>query len=63
MVDFSGKVKDWQKWKNCTQCAFDGLGYERVLSDQEYAARMRNQNRVVFSKLSVATLGGTAYHL
>jgi hypothetical protein len=62
IVDFSGKVEDWQKWKNCTQCTFDGSGYERVLSDREYADRMRNQNRVVFSQLSVATPGGTAYH-
>eukprot|EP00957_Ditylum_brightwellii_P074824 5686481-Ditylum_brightwellii.AAC.1 len=44
-MDFSGKVEDWQKWKNCTWCAFDGSGYERVLSDWEYADRMRNQNR------------------
>eukprot|EP00957_Ditylum_brightwellii_P100762 7679916-Ditylum_brightwellii.AAC.1 len=26
IVDFSGKIKDWQKWKNCTQCAFDRSG-------------------------------------
>ena len=63
IVDFNGRVEDWQKWKNRTQCAFDGSGYERILSDREYANRMRNQNRVVFSQLSVATSGGTAYHL
>eukprot|EP00957_Ditylum_brightwellii_P184042 14019135-Ditylum_brightwellii.AAC.1 len=63
IVDFSGKVEDWQKWKNCTQCAFDGSGFEKVLSNQEHTDRMRNQNRKVFSQLSVATLGGTAYHL
>eukprot|EP00957_Ditylum_brightwellii_P201219 15324633-Ditylum_brightwellii.AAC.1 len=45
IVDFSEKVKDWQKWKNCTQCTFDGSGYEKVLSNQEHADRMRNQNR------------------
>eukprot|EP00957_Ditylum_brightwellii_P095584 7281045-Ditylum_brightwellii.AAC.1 len=38
-------------------------GYERSLSDQEYANRMRNQNRVVFSQLSVSTSGGTEYYL
>eukprot|EP00957_Ditylum_brightwellii_P009180 694796-Ditylum_brightwellii.AAC.1 len=38
-------------------------GYERVLSKQEYADRMRNQNRVVSSQLSVATPRGTTYHL
>eukprot|EP00957_Ditylum_brightwellii_P007939 601420-Ditylum_brightwellii.AAC.1 len=63
IMDFNGKVEDWQKWTNCTQCAFDGSGYERILSNQEYANRMRNQNRVFFSQLSVATPGGTAYHL
>eukprot|EP00957_Ditylum_brightwellii_P196770 14991593-Ditylum_brightwellii.AAC.1 len=38
-------------------------GYERVLFNWEYADIMRNQNRVVFSQLSVASSGGTAYHL
>eukprot|EP00957_Ditylum_brightwellii_P200647 15295812-Ditylum_brightwellii.AAC.1 len=46
IVDFNGKVEDWQKWKNRTQCAFNGSGFERILSDREYANRMRNQNRV-----------------
>eukprot|EP00957_Ditylum_brightwellii_P080822 6148165-Ditylum_brightwellii.AAC.1 len=63
IVDFSRKIKDWQKWKNHTQCASDGSGYEKVLSNPEYADKMRSQNRVVFSQLSVAMLGGTAYHL
>eukprot|EP00957_Ditylum_brightwellii_P189734 14442947-Ditylum_brightwellii.AAC.1 len=63
IVDFSETVEDWHKWKNCTQCAFDRLGYEKILSDQEYANRMRNQNRLVFSQLSVSTSGGTVYHL
>eukprot|EP00957_Ditylum_brightwellii_P063986 4854104-Ditylum_brightwellii.AAC.1 len=63
IVDVSGKVENWQKWKNRTQCAFDGSGYERILSNQEYADRMRNQNRMVFSQLSVATSGGISYHL
>eukprot|EP00957_Ditylum_brightwellii_P189827 14451530-Ditylum_brightwellii.AAC.1 len=49
IVDFSGKDEDWQKLKNCTQCAFDGSCYEKVLSNQEHTDRMRNQNRVVFS--------------
>eukprot|EP00957_Ditylum_brightwellii_P063329 4806728-Ditylum_brightwellii.AAC.1 len=24
IVDYIGKVDDLQKWKNCTQCAFNG---------------------------------------
>eukprot|EP00957_Ditylum_brightwellii_P001946 149901-Ditylum_brightwellii.AAC.1 len=38
-------------------------GYERILSNQDYTDRMRNQNKMVFSQLSVATSGGKAYHL
>eukprot|EP00957_Ditylum_brightwellii_P202123 15328702-Ditylum_brightwellii.AAC.1 len=38
-------------------------GYERILSNRDYTDRMRNQNREIFSQLSVATSGGTAYHL
>ena len=33
IVDFSGKVEGWQKWKNCILCVFDGSGYETILSN------------------------------
>eukprot|EP00957_Ditylum_brightwellii_P059031 4477292-Ditylum_brightwellii.AAC.1 len=56
-------MEEWQKWKNRTECTLDGSGYIRIVIDREYAQRLHNQNRVVFSQLSVATSGGTVFHL
>lgn len=61
--EFLGKYDDWPKWKNRTQCAFDGSGYERILQDRRFADRNPKMNRIVYSQLAVATVDGTAYHL
>lgn len=63
IVEFSGRFEEWQKWKNRTQCAFDGSGYESILLDRGFATQRMDMNRIVYSQLSVATSGGTAYHL
>jgi hypothetical protein len=61
--EFGGSYDEWQKWKSRTICAFDGSGYERVLSERDYATRNPKMNKVVFSQLSVSTVDGTAHHL
>eukprot|EP00957_Ditylum_brightwellii_P098785 7525305-Ditylum_brightwellii.AAC.1 len=63
IVKFSTKMEEWQKWKNRTKYALDGSGYKQILTNREYASRSHHQNRVVFLQLSVATSGGTAFHL
>eukprot|EP00957_Ditylum_brightwellii_P035991 2726652-Ditylum_brightwellii.AAC.1 len=63
IVKFSGKMEERQKWKNRTECALDGSGYEPILTNREYSLRLYNQNRVVFLQLSVATSEGMAFHL
>ena len=63
ILEFSGRYDEWQKWKNRTQCAFIGSGYERILDDEDHAAIRSDLNRIVYSQLAVATSGGTAYHI
>eukprot|EP00957_Ditylum_brightwellii_P071442 5430982-Ditylum_brightwellii.AAC.1 len=63
IVEFTGKPEDWQKWKTRMQCTFDGLGYERILSNPDYAMQHPGMSRIVYLQLSVATSGRTAYHL
>eukprot|EP00957_Ditylum_brightwellii_P079446 6041643-Ditylum_brightwellii.AAC.1 len=63
MVEFTGRSKDWQKWKTRTRCAFDGSDYEGILNDSNYAVRHLDMNCIVYLQLSVATSGRTAYHL
>jgi hypothetical protein len=61
--EFSGSYEEWPKWKSRTICAFDGSGYERILSDRQYATTHLRMNKIVFSQLAVATVDGTAHHL
>ena len=63
IVEFSGRMEDWQKWKNRTECALDGSGYEEILTDESYALSHPRESRIVYAQLSVATIGGTANHL
>eukprot|EP00957_Ditylum_brightwellii_P142145 10829916-Ditylum_brightwellii.AAC.1 len=63
IVEFNGNLEEWQKWKNRTKCTFDGSEYEHIWMNKSYATRMSHHNIVVYSQLSVATSGGTAYHL
>ena len=61
--EFGGSFEEWPRWKNHTKCALTGSGYERILTDSEYAEREDRMNRVVYSQLATATSEGTAYHL
>eukprot|EP00957_Ditylum_brightwellii_P051228 3883445-Ditylum_brightwellii.AAC.1 len=63
ITEFSGKVDEWQKWKNHTSCAFVGSGYNTVLNNWYGSYNNYAMNQVVFVHLSIATSGGTAYHL
>ena len=56
-------MEDWQRWKSRTQCAFDGSGYEKILTDPVYAVMHPRANKIVYAQLSVATVSGTAHHL
>lgn len=61
--EFLGKMEDFPRWKNRTECAFDGSGYEKILEDRNFAIRHQKMNKIVYSQLAVATCDGTAYHL
>ena len=50
-------------WKSRTECAFNGSGYEQILSSKEYAESHQMKNQIVYSQLAVALVDGTAYHI
>ena len=60
---FTGAFEVWSKWKSRTECAFDGSGYELVLTDREFADENPRMNRVVYSQLAAATIDGISHHL
>lgn len=61
--EFNGDFDEWARWKSRTECALDGSGYEKILTDITFAMNNPRMNRVVYSQLAVATVEGTAYHL
>ena len=63
VTEFLGRIEDWQRWKSRTTCAFDGSGYEQILTDPVYAVMNPRANKIVYAQLSVATVSGTAHHL
>eukprot|EP00957_Ditylum_brightwellii_P171027 13019392-Ditylum_brightwellii.AAC.1 len=63
IVEFSGRFEEWQKWKNRTQCAFNGLGYKSILLNRGFATCNLDMNCIVYLQLSIATSRGTVYHI
>jgi hypothetical protein len=61
--EFSGEYDHWPKWKSRTECAFNGSGYEKILTDNTYAKKNTMMNAIVYSQLAVATVDGNAHHL
>ena len=61
--NFNGDLNQWPKWKSRTQCAFDGSGFEKVLSNRIYSKQHPRMNKVVFSQLSVVMVNGNTHHL
>ena len=55
-----GEMDGWQEWKYRTEFTFNGSGYEWVLTDATYSGQNTQMNRVVYYKLLVATVVGTA---
>jgi hypothetical protein len=61
--EFSGDYDVWPKWKSRTECAFNGSGYEKILSDLTFSEQNPKMNAIVYSQLAVATVDGNAHHL
>jgi hypothetical protein len=61
--DFNGDFDAWTKWRSRTECAFNGSGYDRILTDKNYSATNPKMNAIVYSQLAVATVDGNAHHL
>ena len=61
--DFSGLTMDWTKWENRTECAFDGSGYGKILTNPSYAKCHPMMNKIVYAQLSVATSEGTSQNI
>jgi hypothetical protein len=60
---FSGQSSAFAKWKNNTECVFNGTGYERILTNAEYALTHPKKNSMVYSQLTISTDDGSASHL
>ena len=61
--EFTGDYDVWPKWKSRTECAFNGSGYEKILTDLTFSEQNPKMNAIVYSQLAVATVDGNAHHL
>ncbi len=61
--EFNGDYDTWPKWKSRTDCAFNGSGYEKILTDSKFSEQNPKMNAIVYSQLAVATVDGNAHHL
>lgn len=61
--EFSGEFDHWPKWKSRTECAFNGSGYDKILTDELFAKANPKMNAIVYSQLAVATVDGNCHHL
>ena len=50
-------------WRKRTECALNGRGYERILSDSVFSAKNKRKISIVHSQLSISTINGSAHHL
>ena len=63
ITNFDGDDANWRKWKTNTKVVFIASGYASILTDQSYASSHPAENRIVYAKLSSATVEGTAHHV
>ena len=63
ITTFSGTNEEWPKWKNRSLCAFEGSGYDKILTDISFARCHPKMNKIVYSQLATATIDGTAHHI
>jgi hypothetical protein len=61
--EFNGDYEQWPKWKSRTECAFNGSGYDKILTNEQFAKSNPKMNTIVYSQLAVATVDGSAHHL
>ena len=59
--EFNGDFEQWPKWKSRTECAFNGIGYDKILTDSEFAKNNPKMNMIVYCQF--ATVDGNAHHL
>jgi hypothetical protein len=63
ITEFSGDYQEFAQWKKSTECALQGTGYDRILTDQKYSKANPNMSSTVFAQLSLAVIRGSANHV
>jgi hypothetical protein len=63
ITEFSGDYQEFAQWKKSTECALQGTGYDRILTDERFSSRNPNMSSTVFAQLSLAVIRGSANHV
>ena len=60
---FSGKNKEWAKWRRTNQSKLGGLGFDPIIADRSIADKNPIKNRQLYSILEDATCDGCITHI
>jgi hypothetical protein len=63
ITEFSGDYQEFAQWKKSTECALQGTGYDRILTDERFSKKNPNMSSTVFAQLSLAVIRGSANHV
>ena len=63
ITEFSGDYQEFAQWKKSTECALQGTGYDRILTDEKFSQKNPNMSSTVFAQLSLAVIRGSANHV
>jgi hypothetical protein len=63
ITEFSGDYQEFAQWKKSTECALQGTGYDRILTDEKFSKKNPNMSSTVFAQLSLAVIRGSANHV
>ena len=63
ITEFSGDYQEFAQWKKSTECALQGTGYDRILTDERFSNKNPNMSSTVFAQLSLAVIRGSANHV
>jgi hypothetical protein len=63
ITEFTGDYQDFAQWKKGIECALQGTGYDRILTDEKFSKANPIMNSMVFAQLSLAVIRGSANHV
>jgi hypothetical protein len=63
ITEFTGEYEDFARWKTSIECALQGTGFDRILTDEKFSRANPDMSSTAFAQLSLAVIRGSANHV